>query len=172
MNLMDLLDDVGGASSVSKMGEGLGLDAESTSSLVAALAPALMQGFQKQTESPDGLASLQQALAGGGHQKYLDDPDLIASAATTADGNNILGHLFGTKDVSRNVAAQAAQSTGLQDMLIKKALPMLAGITMAAMSKKSNAGADANPDLGSLLGGIDWGDIGVDDMLNMAKKFF
>ena len=58
MNLMDLLDDVGGASSVSKMGEGLGLDADSTSSLVAALAPALMQGLQKQTDSSDGLASL------------------------------------------------------------------------------------------------------------------
>ena len=43
---------------------------------------------------------------------------------------------------------------------------------MAAMSKKSNASADDNPDLGSLLGGIDWGDIGVDDMMNMAKKFF
>ena len=30
-----------------------------------------------------------------------------------ADGNGILGHLFGSKDLSRAVAAQAAQATGI-----------------------------------------------------------
>ena len=89
---------------------------------------------------------------------------------TRADGNNILGHIFGSKDVSRNVAAQAASSTGIGASLIKKALPLLASLAMGAMSKGSNSGKSLNNlDLGTQ--GDDDG-FGLDDVLDLAKKFF
>ena len=42
MNLMDMLEQVGGGQSLKNLGGDLGLDSSSTSALVAALAPALM----------------------------------------------------------------------------------------------------------------------------------
>jgi hypothetical protein len=43
-----------------------------------------------------------------------------------AQGNALLGTLFGSEDVSRAVAQGAAQQSGLDPALLKKMLPMLA----------------------------------------------
>ena len=175
MDLMDLLGAAGADSSIGKIADSVGIDAADTQNLIGALAPALMRSFQKQAESGGGIEALQNALASGNHQRYVDEPELMASSDTREDGNKILGHLFGSKDVSRNVAAQAAADTGIDADLIKKALPLVAGLAMGALSKKSNAGASDSSDLlgslvGDMLGGGSSG--GSDDLLGMAKKLF
>jgi hypothetical protein len=176
---MDLLKATGGGDSVGQLASAVGLGSSDTSKLVASLAPALMRGLQKNTASDDGVAGLRRALETGGHDRYIDDPALMRSAETRADGNNILGHIFGSKDVSRNVAAVASKDTGIDASLIKKALPLLASLAMGAMSKKSSAGQEIGPSvgggglgpLGDLLGKVS-GKGGLDDILGMARKFF
>jgi len=179
MDLMDLIKATGGDDSIGALAKTVGLGSSDTSKLVESLAPALMRGVQKNTADDNGLASLRHALESGGHNRYIDNPDLMASEDTRADGNNILGHIFGSKDVSRNVAAAAAKDTGLDTGLIKKALPLLASLAMGAMSKKSSAGRELGSSLGE--GGLgSLGDLigiggskgGLDDILGMAKKFF
>ena len=174
MDLTDLIKMAGGESSVGKLAGSLGLDSSKTADLIGALSPALMAGLAKQGGSGGGLDALQSALTGGGHQKYIDQPELMQAGATRDDGNKILGHLFGEKEVSRNVAAKAAESTGLDANLIKSALPMIASLAMAALSKKSgetSSGGGLSDLLGGLVGGSD-GDIGLDDLMGMAKKLF
>jgi hypothetical protein len=144
-----------------------------------------MRGVQRNTADDNGLAGLRRALETGGHDRYIDNPELLASRKTRKDGNNILGHIFGSKDVSRNVAAVAAKDTGIDASLIKKALPLLATLAMGAMSKKTQAGRDLGSSasagglgpLGDLLGGLAGGasksdGVGLDDILGMARKFF
>lgn len=174
MDFMDLLQKTGGQQSLDKLTSGLGLDASKTSALVGALAPSLMRGVQKQAAADGGLKKLKKALGSGGHQRYLEDPNLMDADSSRTDGNNILGHLFGSKDVSRKVAAEAAENTGIDVSLVKKALPMLAGLAMGALSKKSDAGKSLESSLPGLLGGLLGGDdgFGMDDMLGMARKFF
>ena len=178
MDFMDLLKSAGGGDSVDQLANAVGLGSSDASRLVDTLAPALMRGLQKNTASDDGLAGLQRALETGGHDRYIDDPSLLGSDDTRVDGNNILGHIFGSKDVSRNVAAAASKDTGIDAGLIKKALPLLASLAMGAMSKKTSAGRDLGSSaqggglgpLGDLLGGGGLGDL--DDILGMARKFF
>ena len=180
MDFMDLLKAAGGGDSVGQLAKTVGLGSSDTSKLVEAIAPALMRGMQKNTADDNGLAGLRRALESGGHDRYIDKPELLASEETRNDGNNILGHIFGSKDVSRNVAAAAAKDTGIDAGLIKKALPLLATLAMGAMSKKSAAGKELGPSvssgglgpLGDLLnmGGKSGG--GLDDILGMARKFF
>ena len=179
MDLMDLLKATGGGGSVGRLASAVGLGSSDTSKLVKSLAPALMRGLQKNTDSDDGLAGLRSALQKGGHDRYIDDPSLMGAAETRADGNNILGHIFGSKDVSRNVAAAAAKDTGIDASLIKKALPLLASLAMGAMNKKTSGGRDMGASaqsgglgpLGDLLGKVTGGG-GLDDILGMARKFF
>ena len=142
MDLMDLLKTTGGGDSIGALAKSVGLGSSDTSKLVESLAPALMRGVQKNTADDDGLASLRRALESGGHDRYIDNPELMASEDTRADGNNILGHIFGSKDVSRNVAAAASKETGIDSGLIKKALPLLASLAMGAMSKKTSGGRE------------------------------
>ena len=178
MDLLDLLKSSGGSDSIGELATTVGLGSADTKKLIGALAPALLGGIKKNATSESGLAGLRRALETGAHERYLDDPALLRSTATREDGNKILGHVFGSKDVSRNVAAHAAQQTGIDASLIKKVLPLLAGLAMGAMSKKSSAGRELGTSasagglgpLGDLLGGSDG--FGLDDVLGMAKKFF
>jgi len=168
MDLLDLLNSVGGNKSLGNLAGSLGLGTSKTNDLIGALAPALLGAMKNQAKSPEGLSNFSNALQKGKHQQYLDNPDLIKSPETVMDGNNILGHLLGSKDVSRNVAAQASESTGIDVSLIKKALPLVASLAMGAMSKKSDGGKQSDS-IGGFLGGMD---IGMDDVLSLAKKFF
>ena len=177
MNLMDLLQQAGGGDSVGKLADSVGLGGDDAAQLIAALSPALVTGLKKQAAAGGGFEALQGALTKGDHKRYIEQPELMASSATRDDGNKILGHLFGSKAVSRKVAARASDQTGIDANLIKKALPLVAGLAMGALSKKTDAGRDVSPGggLGGLLGGLLGGDddgFGVDDLLGMAKKLF
>lgn len=166
---MDLLKSSGGNDSLTAMAKNLGVGGNDIGKLVGALAPSLMRGLQKQAQSPAGLESLTNAISNGQHEKYLDSPDLVADEATRLDGDKILGHIFGSKDVSRNVAAFAEKDTGIDASILKKALPLLAGLAMGALSKKG-PGAASGFDPG-MLGNSD-DEFGMDDVLDLAKKFF
>lgn len=178
MDLMDLLKSAGADAGIGTITKSIGLSSGDAGNLIKALSPALTRGLQRQNESTDGAAGFARALQNGSHQRYVDDPESLASEATRLDGNKILGHLFGSKDVSRNVAAHAAEETGLDSSLIKKALPLLASLVMGALSKKSNAGKalteESSGGLGSLAGILfgKGGGGGVDDIINLARKFF
>ena len=56
--------------------------------------------------------SIALAVVKGGHQRYLGNIEAAASQAGVTEGNGILGHIFGSKDVSRNVAAHASSASG------------------------------------------------------------
>jgi hypothetical protein len=90
--------------------------------------------------------SLASALSTGAHQRYLEDPVTLADTNSTMDGNGILGHVFGSKDVSRQVAQQASQQTGIDVGILKKMLPLVAGLTMGGLSQHSQ-GTPGRPGL-------------------------
>ncbi len=179
MDLTDLLSAAGGQKSLGELAGKLGIGSSEAQKLVSALSPAFLGGVKKNVSSGDGLSGLKSALASGNHQRYLDDPAVLREESAREDGNNILGHLFGSKEVSRHVAAEASVKTGLDTGLIKKALPLIAGLTMGAMSKKTSGGQELGASasgggLGPLAGLIDSaGDgVGLDDVMNIARKFF
>lgn len=102
-----------------------------------ALTPAFSQGLKRNTSDPYGVSNFLQALASGSHAKYYDDAANAFSPAGMQDGNGILGHLFGSKELSRAVAAQAAQATGIQQETLKQMLPAMAAMMMGGLFKQS-----------------------------------
>ena len=156
MELSDILNQTGGLQSIARE---LGIGEDDAAKAASALAPAVLGGFRKQAEShPQGLAGLGGLLnqfGGGG----LLDAVLSPSATDTEPGNNVLGQIFGSKDVSRAVAQNAAAQTGQDPSLLKKMLPMLAMLVAGYMAKKGSASmagasAGAGGGLGGLLGGL------------------
>ena len=133
--LMDMIMGAASGGVLQKVAGQFGLDESQAASAIQALLPAITGGVQRNTEQAGGLESLLGALTSGNHQQYLDDPSTLEDA--TQDGNSILGHLLGTKDVSRQVAAQAAEQTGLGADLMKQMLPIVASLAMGALSKQS-----------------------------------
>src|SRR5512145_2413288 len=159
MQITDILAQMGGLQSMARE---LGVSEAQAASGAAALLPAILGGFKKQTQSqPAGLEGLGGLLGRLGGGSLLDD--VLAPAPTNvARGNDVLGQIFGSKDVSRTVAQNAATQSGLTPDLLKKMLPMLAMLVAGYMAKQRAAGAasQAPPaggglagQLGSLLGG-------------------
>lgn len=185
MNLMESIlggeSSHGSSAAIGTIATKLGLSEDLATKAAAALAPALSRAIQRNAAQPDGLEALTNALRSGQHQRYVDDPGTLESDATVEDGNAILGHIFGSKDVSRNVAGNAAQQTGIDASVLRQMLPMLATVVMGSLSKRTNSGsqlsdsgaASANP-LEMLTGFLDANKDGsaTDELLDMAKKYF
>ena len=137
VNLFDMLAQAQGGQGLGNLGRQFGLTDEQTQMAAKALLPALSSGLKRNAAQPGGLEALMGALATGRHQTYYDQPEALGRPETVADGNAILGHILGSKDVSREAAARASQQTGVSDSVLKQMLPVLATMAMGALSKQA-----------------------------------
>ncbi len=154
LNILDTILGARNGAAVHELAAWFGLAPDQASAAVTALMPALAAGLQKNMSTQEGVTSLVAALSSGRHQTYLEDPTTLSDPATTADGNAILGHVFGSKDVSREVAARTSQKTGIDTSILKKMLPLVAAMAMGGLSRQSAGNAPAPVDRNTAAGGI------------------
>jgi hypothetical protein len=180
MNILDAMLAAQGGGTTRQLGQQFGLDDSQVSSALSALVPALAAGLQRNMSSPQGLDGLVAALGAGQHQRYVEDVGTLEQPDTIADGNGILSHVFGSKDVSRQVASQAAAQTGIGEGVLKSMLPVVAAMMMGTMSKQAASIGGAQASLasgGSLLGllapMLDSNRDGsmIDDVIGMLGRF-
>ena len=133
MQITDILAQTGGLQAVSRE---LGISESDAARGAAALAPAILGGFKKQAhEQPSGLEGLGGLLGQRGGGSLLDD--VLAPRPTNVNlGNDVLGHRFGSKDVSRTVAENAASQSGVDQTVLKKMLPMVAMMIAGYMARR------------------------------------
>ena len=151
MNIMDMLQQSGG---IGTMAKELGVNESVAQAGAAALLPDILGGFKKTTQAQpsglDGLGGLLGQLGGGG----LLDSVLGTQPTPVEKGNDVLGQIFGSKEVSRTVAAGAEQQTGISSDLLKKMLPVVAMMVAGYMAKESSGSAGSGGGLGGLIGGL------------------
>lgn len=148
MNMFDMIQSAAGGQAVNQVAGKFGLSEAQTQMALKALLPAISGGLKRNAAEPQGLQGLMGALQKGSHERYLDSPEALTRPETVADGNAILGHLLGSKDMSRQVASQAAQKTGISDGILKQMLPIVAAMAMGSLSKQSK-----KPEISELLMG-------------------
>ncbi len=182
MSILETILKANNGGLVKQVAGSLNLNEGQAGAAIAHLLPALTEGMKKNVEKPNGLEALLGAIKTGGHDRYVEQPEKVTADDAISDGNGILAHLLGSKDVSRKVASQAAASTGLDTSVLKKMLPMVATMAMGTLSKESKGGA-----LSALLGGSqqqspaagllgafldkDKDKSAVDGLLGLAKRF-
>lgn len=177
MNILDLLLSNENKPALDELSRNFGLNEDQTRQAVEGLIPALSRGMQNNTGSENGMDDLLDALRSGKHAEYMEQPNTLSRPETSEDGNGILGHIFGKKQVSRDVAAQVSKQSGISSTILKKMLPVVASLVMGAISKKviggNSAGQVNRANSGGLIGmlldsdrdGSIW-----DDVLGMAAK--
>ena len=149
INLLDMIMSAQGGNTAQQVGAQLGLNQQQSQSAIAALLPAISSALKQNTSNPQGLAGLLGALQGGNHDQYLEKPEMLGQASSITEGNAILGHLFGSKDVSRAVAGRASEKTGIGADVLKKLLPLVATMAMGSLSKQTR-----QPSMQSALTGL------------------
>ena len=169
MQITDILAQTGGLESMARE---LGMSESQTASGAEALIPAILGGFKKQAQTQagglEGLGGLLGQLGGG---SLLED--VLSPEPTNVNrGNEVLGRIFGSKDVSRAAAQNAAERSGLDTSVLKKMLPMLAMAVAGFMAKQQGGGAaqgGGSRGLASLLD-LDGDGNPLDDIMNLAGK--
>jgi hypothetical protein len=139
LSLYDMMMQAQNGNAVETMARQFGLAQEQAAKAVAALMPAFSEGFKRNAANPYDMAAFMKALTTGEHAKYFEDMSKAFTPQGLAEGNSILGHLFGNKDVSRAIAAQAAQMTGIGQEIYKQMLPVMASTLMGGLFKQSFA---------------------------------
>lgn len=187
MNLLESILDPDNSTVLGQLAKNFGIPEQDARKAVGHVVPALSRGMQRNASTQEGLDSLVKALNSGDHRRYVEEPGRLEQQETARDGKDILGHVFGNKDVSRNVAGYASKETGMSSGLLKKMLPVIAAVAMGALAKKMTSGGQASPALQDLARGkvtpqsrgaleslLDSDRDGsiTDDLLKLASRFF
>jgi hypothetical protein len=139
MNILDAIVNAQNGAAVQQLGSQVGLAPNQTTAALAALVPALAAGFQRNMQREGGLDGLLAELSSGRHGQYVDNPAILNNQTAVEEGNGILGHLFGNKEVSREVASNASARTGISPEILKQLLPLAATLMMGALAKRHSA---------------------------------
>ena len=149
MDMMSVLKQSGAIGSIAQQ---LGVNEQVAQMGAEALLPSILGGFKKTAQAQpsglDGLGGILGQLGGGG----LFDSVVSPEPTPVEQGNDVLGQIFGSKDVSRTVAGHAAEQTGIDSGMLRKMLPILAMLVAGYMAKQS--GGEGGGGLGGMLGGL------------------
>lgn len=157
-------------------------------SALSSAIPLLMNALAKNTRSPEGAASLQQAIEKDHNGSILDNLGGFFNNPDTANGPGILKHVLGNK---QQTAAQfISQDSGVSEPSANKILEFAAPLVMGFLGKNSAGGSlgignllnafentqkQENPQsqsfINKLLDRDNDGEV-MDDLKEMGKSFF
>ena len=151
MQITEILEQAGGLQAIARE---LGISEADAARGAAALAPAVLGGFKKQAQAqPSGVEGLEGLLGQLGGGSLLENV-LAPEPTDVSRGDDVLGQIFGSRDVSRTVAADASGRSGVSQDVLKKMLPMVAMMIAGYMSTGRGGASGAGPAAGSGLGGL------------------
>jgi hypothetical protein len=160
---MSPVDEILAQIPLSQLAGQLGVDERTAEQATRQALPALLGGIQANTDDPGGASSFAKAVEN--HDSALIDGGVDLAQVDEADGDKIVGHVFG--DNCEQVVQQlGGLGAGGKD-LVGKLLPILAPIVMAWLAKKLSGGG-AEPGqapaggggIGDMLGGVLGGVLG------------
>ena len=151
MQITDILAQAGG---LQAMARELGISEADAARGAAALAPAVLGGFKKQAQAqPSGVEGLDGLLGQLGGGSLLENV-LAPEPTDVSRGDDVLAQIFGSRDVSRTVAADASGRSGINQDVLKRMLPMLAMMIAGYMATQRGGASGAAPGAGAGLGGL------------------
>ena len=151
------MDDILRALPIDQIASQLGVDQSEARRAVQEGGATILTGLKANAQTPDGAAALEKALAGHGNEVSGGAIDL--NAVDTADGQKILGHIFGGQQ--NEVARKLSDEPKTAGIDFGKLLPILAPIILGliANQRKGQAPTQTSPaggggGLGDLIGGL------------------
>jgi hypothetical protein len=135
--LLDMMLRAQNGAAMDAMAKQFNLAQEQAAQAMAALMPAFSSGLKRTSDNPYDFTSLMSTMFSGAYAKYFEDLGKAFTPQGVADGNAVLEKLFGSKEVSRAIAAQAEQLTGITQDILKKMMPAMADTLMGGLFKQA-----------------------------------
>lgn len=156
MPLFDLISNAQNGKGMELLARQFNLNQQQANLALEALLPAFSEGLKRNTADPMSLSGFMQAMMSGQHAQYFENAAAAFTPSGVNAGNDVLGQLFGSKELSRAVAAQAQAATGIGQDVLKQMLPVIASMLMGGMFKQSAGQMNA---AGMGMGGNPFGEL-------------
>ncbi len=148
MSMLDMLQQrLGNEAAVRQIGAQLGSDQSTTQTAIAAALPMLVGALARNAQDPAQAGALSTTLGKKHDGSILDDVTSHLGRQQFADGDGILGHVFGGR--KQSVATGLGQVAGMDAGKAGMLLSMLAPLVLGALGK---AQREQNLDAGGLAG--------------------
>lgn len=144
-SLVNLFYDAQGGDAMANLARHFNMPIDNVERVVEALLPAFSIGLKHNTANPLSLAGFLSTLATGRHHRFYTDPFAAFSPTRRHEEDAILGHLLGSKDVSRAVADQVEATTGVATAVVREMLPAVAAILMGGLAHEAPQNALTAP---------------------------
>ena len=137
MTIASILQSAEGKAAFKNLSSAFGIDAAVAGPAVNSLADALAAQIQRNMISRGGVADIAGLLAEPQTARTLTDTKSLAGPEVADAGNHILDVLIGDKHISRGIAARTAASTGIDEGIAKKLLPVVASMVLGGLQKQA-----------------------------------
>jgi hypothetical protein len=134
MSLLKMLMDAQGGQGLGQLAKQFGIDEEQAGGLAGMLAPAIAQGAKRRTQQ-GGLEAVLGQLKGEAQGAYLDNPAAAAAPEGRAQGEQFLEQIFGSRQASQDLAAEAANRSGVSQDAVSQFLPAIAAMMQGGMQR-------------------------------------
>jgi hypothetical protein len=141
-NWFDLVRQAQTKASLDALTQQFHLSGDQTQKAVAAFLPAFAMGLQHAAMTGDP-ARFVGSMMGGGSQNLWQAAARSFSPQAQQQGRTLLDQIFGSDQVSRRVAHQAADYAGISADTMQQMLPLMAGILAGSMSQWMTAQTQA-----------------------------
>ncbi|MGR6431936.1 DUF937 domain-containing protein [Rhizobium sp. PAMB 3174] len=135
--LFDMMMQAQNGAAVEAMAKQYNIAQEQAAKAMAALMPAFSSGLQRKAANPYDFTTFLAAMQSGNYAEYFEDIGKAFTPKGIADGNAALETIFGSKEVSRAIAAQVEQMTGIGQEIVKQMMPATASTLMGGIFKQS-----------------------------------
>lgn len=161
--ILDLLNSDTGKQIIAGISKETGAPQNKTADLLSMAVPVLMGAMQRNAATPQGAASLLNAVTQKHDGSILNNIGGLFQTGSVSslakDGSGILGHILGNKQTGIETAL--SQKTGLDLNTVASILKVAAPIIMGILGQQARqSGAKNSGDLTSILGGLLGGNSG------------
>jgi hypothetical protein len=135
INWFDLMRQAQGGAGLDNLARQFGLSQQQTNAAIAALMPAFAMGLQRAAANPSNMAQLFQVMSAGHFPAFWESAAQAFTPQARTEGSRLLDQLFGSDEISRRVAQQAAAFSGVGVDVLQQMLPLIAGIMAGGLTK-------------------------------------
>lgn len=145
VNLFEMLARAQGGAALDMFSRQFRLTPQQTEAAVEALLPAFIIGLQRMASTPEGLYKLGNLVAQSSYQSFFNNPAAgLFGQKGEQVGNTAVSTLFGSQEIARAVAAQAAQFAGIGTTVMERMLPLMTAMMLGGLSQAFRPGASAD----------------------------
>ncbi len=163
MDLTQLLGTFMQANYVNGVGQATNSSSADVANILGAALPSMLQGAQAQSANSDTAAGFLQAISDHSSSD-ISDLGAFGGGADLADGDKIIGHLFGKQ--KNEVITQVANNANVSPKVAASVMAAAAPLLLSMLGKEANVQAAASNSAAStdMVSGLMAGLLGSGDM--------